>query len=76
MVRVMRDGEQRVMVSLPSKSARWLIELIPADVVAKIREEEIPLDAITEELNQTDVLYPRAIFSLTEAHRQVDVWLE
>ncbi len=76
MVRVVRDGEQRVMVSLPSKSARWLIELIPADVVAKIRAEAIPLDAITEELNQTAVLYPRPIFSLTEAHRQVDVWLE
>jgi hypothetical protein len=76
MVRVVRDGEQRVMVSLPSKSARWLIELIPADVVAKIREEAIPLDAITAELNQTDVLFPRPIFSLTEAHRQVDVWLE
>lgn len=76
MVRVVRDGEERVMVSLPSKSARWLIELIPADVVARIREEEIPLDAITEELNQTDVLYPRPIFTLTDSHRQVDVWLE
>jgi hypothetical protein len=76
MVRVVRDGEERVMVSLPSKSARWLIELIPAEVVARIREEEIPLDAITEELNQTDVLYPRPIFTLTDSHRQVDVWLE
>ncbi len=64
------------MVSLPSKSARWLIELIPADVVARIREEEIPLDAITAELNQTDVLYPRPIFTLTDSHRQVNVWLE
>jgi hypothetical protein len=76
MVRVVRDGEQRVMVSLPSKSARWLIELIPADVVARIREEAIPLDAITAELSAQAVLYPRPIFTLTESHRQVDVWLE
>jgi hypothetical protein len=76
MVRVVRDGEERVRVALPSRSARWLIELIPADVVRKIREEEIPLDAITDDLNKQDVLYPRAIFSLNEAHRQVQVWLE
>jgi hypothetical protein len=76
MVRVVRDGEERVRVALPSKSARWLIELIPADVVAKIREEEIPLDAITEDLNRQEVLYPRPIFSLADEHRQVSVWLE
>ncbi len=76
MVRVVRDGEERVRVALPSRSARWLIELIPADVVAKIYAEDIPLDAITRDLNEQVVLYPRPIFSLTEAHRQVDVWLE
>lgn len=76
MVRVVRDGEERVLVSLPSKSARWLIELIPADVVRRIREEEIPLEAITEDLNRQEVLYPHAIFSLHESHRQVQVWLE
>lgn len=76
MVRVVRDGEERVRVSLPSKSARWLIELIPADVVEKIREEQIPLEAITADLNQQEILYPRPIFSLADEHRQVTVWLE
>ncbi len=76
MVRVVRDGEERVRVALPSKSARWLIELIPADVVAKIKDEEIPLEAITEDLNRQEILYPRPIFSLNEEHRQVTVWLE
>ncbi|MCC7053397.1 MAG: hypothetical protein IT355_09020 [Gemmatimonadaceae bacterium] len=76
MVRVVRDGEERVMVSLPSRSARWLIELIPADVVARIREEQIPLDAITADLGSQAVLYPRPIFSLIEPGRQVEVWLE
>lgn len=76
MVRVVRDGEERVLVSLPSRSARWLLELIPADVVTKIRAEDIPLDAITEDLNRAEVLYPHPIFSLDEQHRQVQVWLE
>ena len=76
MVLVVRDGEERVRVALPSRSARWLIELIPTDVVRKIRAENIPLDAITAELNAQEVLYPRAIFSLQEPDRQVEVWLE
>ncbi len=76
MVRVVRDGEERVRVALPSRSAKWLIELIPADVVTKIRAEQIPLDAITEDLNRQEVLYPRSIFTLDEPNRQVTVWLE
>lgn len=76
MVLVVRDGEERVRVALPSRSARWLIELIPKDVVAKIRAENIPLDAIAAELNQQSELLPREIFSLSEPDRQVTVWLE
>jgi hypothetical protein len=76
MVRVVRNGEERVRVSLPARSARWLIELIPADVIAKIKAEEIPLDAMMEDLSLTPVLYPRPIFSLAETGRTVDIWLE
>jgi hypothetical protein len=76
MVLVVRDGEERVRVALPSRSARWLIELIPSDVVKRIREEEIPLDDIAVELNGQQELYPREIFSLQEQNRQITVWLE
>lgn len=75
-VRVMRDGEQRVLVTLPAKSARWLMEVIPEDVQNKIRAEEIPLDDMMAELHGETVHYPRQIFTLSEAHRQIDVWLE
>lgn len=75
-VRVIRDGEERVRVDLPARSARWLIELIPEDVVAKIREEKIPLDEMLEDLKNTPILLPRRIFTLNETNRQVDVWLE
>jgi hypothetical protein len=75
-VRVVRDGEERVQVTLPARSARWLMEVIPADVQAKIRAEEIPLDDMMADLHQQEVHYPRHIFTLHEAHRQIDVWLE
>lgn len=76
MVKVMRDGEERVNVALPARSARWLIELMPDDVVEKVRAEQIPLDAMMEDLRDAESLYPRPIFSLEEPHRQVLVWLE
>lgn len=75
-VRVFRDGEERVLVTLPARSARWLMELIPADVQERIRAEEIPLDDMMQELHEETVQYPRHIFSLSESHRQIDVWLE
>lgn len=75
-VRVVRDGEERVLVTLPARSARWLMELIPTDVQDKIRAEEIPLDDMMAELHEQAVHYPRQIFTLAEPHRQIDVWLE
>lgn len=76
MVRVVKAGEERVRVALPARSARWLIDLIPDDVVARIREEDIPLEALALDLSQQGVLYPREIFTLQEAHRSVQIWLE
>ncbi len=76
MVRVVRDGEERVRVSLPARSAKWLIDIIPDEVVRKIRAEDIPLDALAIELHQAEELFPRSIFSMQEEHRQVEIWLE
>ncbi|MCC6930503.1 MAG: hypothetical protein IT359_16065 [Gemmatimonadaceae bacterium] len=76
MVRVVRDGEERVSVALPARSARWLIEVMPNDVVQKVRAEEIPIDAIMADLQQEAELYPCSIFSLSKSNRQVEVWLE
>ncbi len=76
MVRVVRDGEERVRVALPARSAKWLIELIPPDVADKIRAEAIPLDEMLLDLNAQETFLARPIFSLAEPHRSVDVWLE
>ncbi len=75
-VRVIKDGEEKVWVALPARSARWLIDLIPEDVIQKIYEEKIPLDAMLEDLKTMDVLRPQKIFNLTEENRQVDIWLD
>jgi hypothetical protein len=75
-VRVRRNGEDRVNVELPARSARWLIELIPGDVLEKIRLEQIPIEAIQAELAASVELYTRPIFVLTEPERKVEVWLE
>lgn len=74
-VTVFKNGEEKVNVTLPAASARWLIDLIPADVVEKIYEEEIPLQQIQEELKKMKKLYPQQIFTMREENRQVQVWL-
>lgn len=76
MVRVVRDGQQKVRVALPARSARWLLDLIPDEVVEKIRAEDIPLEAMMLDLSTQKELYPRQIFSLSDPSRQVDIWLE
>lgn len=75
-VRVTRDTVVTVDVTLPAHSARWLIDLIPSDVVAKIREEMIPIDSIQDTLAQSQKLFPQEIFELKEVNREVKVWLE
>jgi hypothetical protein len=73
---VEKGGQVTVDVSLPSRSARWLIEMIPSDVLKKIREEGIPIDDMQTELAARDILRPQDIFVLTEPNRSVRVWLE
>ncbi len=75
-VSVTRSNETTVDVALPAHSARWLIELIPTDVVAKIKSEGIPLEKIQEDLANRKLLTKQKIFNLTEPDRQIDVWLE
>jgi hypothetical protein len=75
-VRVLKNGSETVRVALPSQSARWLIELIPSDVLQKIRNEAIPIDKILSDLTNRTSLEPQPIFKLDEPHRVVEVWLE
>jgi hypothetical protein len=75
-VTVRRGDDETVNVALPARSARWLVDLIPADVVDKIRAEDIPLEAIQDDLARAAKLVPHRIFELVEPDRAVTVWLE
>jgi hypothetical protein len=75
-VTVTRGEETTVDAALPAHSARWLMELIPEDVLTQIYKEGIPIEKIQEDLSQQKVLFPRKIFTLTEPHRAIDIWLE
>ncbi len=75
-VRVSRQGNTTVDIALPARSARWLISVIPDDVVAKIRLEGIPIDSIQSDLASSARLLVQPLFSLEETDRQVQVWLE
>lgn len=75
-VTVIKDRATVVDVALPAQSARWLIDLIPADVTSRIRAEGIPLDDIQDDLRKRTVLKPQRIFNLIEPQRAVEVWLE
>ena len=75
-VKVIKNGVETVFVSLPARSARWLIEIIPDDVLVKIKEEKIPIEDILNDLKAKSLLHPQAIFKLEEPNRIVDVWLE
>ena len=71
-----KGGETTVDVSLPARSARWLLDLIPTEVVTKIRAEGIPIESIQENLSSDSQLVPQKIFTLEEPLRRVKVWLE
>lgn len=75
-VKVIKNGVEIVYVTLPAKSAQWLIEIIPDDVMVKIRDEAIPIDDIMNDLKKRTDYFPQPIFLLDEPHRSVNVWLE
>lgn len=75
-VRVIRNLITVVDVSLPARSARWLMELIPGDVLDRIKAEGIPIADIQDDLAQREVLVKSPIFKSSQPHQTIDVWLE
>jgi hypothetical protein len=75
-VKVEKGMETVVDVSLPVRSAKWLIDLIPGEVIEKIRAEGIPIDDIQADLASRMEFVPQNIFRLQEPTRIVTVWLE
>lgn len=74
-VQIVRKGEVTVDLSLPAGSARWLIDLIPEDIIKKIKAEEIPIEEIQTALAKSKSLFVGPLFRLIEVERSVFVWL-
>lgn len=75
-VRVIKNQVTTVDVFLPAQSANWLIDLIPEHIVNKIREENIPLELIQENIKKQKVKYQQIIFKLIDQEKNILVWLE
>lgn len=75
-VTVDREGDRKVDVALPARSARWLLEIIPKDVIEKIKAEGIPIEMMNQDLKERIHLGAQDLFLLNEPGRTVRVWLE
>lgn len=74
-VSVTENGSQLVQVSMPASQVPELEDLIPEDVVAKIRESSIDLETIIREACDSGIL-PGELFALESDSRCYRVWLE
>lgn len=73
---VVRGQTKTVDLSFPAVSARWLIDLIPNEVVEKITASGVLLENIQKKLASSQHLAPQKIFILEEPDRTIRVWLE
>lgn len=75
-VRVIRGGATKVDLTFPARSARWLLEIMPSDVIERIRASGFAIDEMQRDLAEAKALQPRKLVELSEPDRQVQVWLE
>ncbi len=77
-ISISKMGKTTVDLSFPAHCARWIMEMIPDDLLVKIRRKGIPLDAIQDRLFNMPVLSPCDLFHLEdiEEEKKIKVWLE
>jgi hypothetical protein len=74
-IRITRNGVEKVRLTFPAIAARFLLELIPADALERIRQTTPALEAELKNLGSEERLQPRDLFNLQEPERQIQVWL-
>lgn len=74
-VSVMEGSRQIVRVTMPSTQVSRLEELIPEDVLERIRESNIDLNALSRKACEGGIL-PQELFALNVGARDYRVWLE
>lgn len=75
-VRVLKNGQQTVSVSLPAEMFLEIETLIPEDVLALLAiDNKIDIAAIKQSVIDTG-LAPQAVFSIDDGEKEYSVWLE
>lgn len=73
---VIRKQIKTVDLRFPAASARWIVDLIPDDILEKIKASGVSIEDIQSKLAKSEKLVPQKLFSLEEPERLVTVWLE
>lgn len=73
-VQVMRDGVQKVKISLPAAVLETLEDVVPEDVVLALQESGQALSTLVHEALKADSL-PHTVFAVDDGRRKVSVWL-
>ena len=73
---VVREQKKTVDLRFPAASARWIIDLIPDDILEKIKVSGVSIEEIQNKLIKSEKLVPQKLFSLEEPDRTITVWLE
>ncbi len=73
---VIRDGDEKVNISMPAISSKWIIDLMSDDILEKIQSQGIDIQGIQHRLNQTDEIMQQELFILTTREKSIRVWLE
>ncbi len=73
---VSRNQVQTVNLSLPANSCRWIIDLIPDDILIKIKERGIDIEKIQNEFKSADVLVPKSILNIETEEKIIQIYLE
>jgi len=75
-IKIVRDDVTTVDLSLPAKSCRWMMELIPNEVLLKIKERGIDLALIEEKFNNQKILFPEEIMVIKTEEKIISIYLE
>lgn len=74
-IRVIRNGETKVEVSLPRRTIDWLETLIPPDTLESIKRRGIDIPAIKAEVQDRGYT-AGPVFQLEEGEKTVTVYLK
>ena len=74
-IQVSRNGETKVQLTFAAHVAENLADLVPDDLLPKLKQRHIDIDAIASTATRSEFA-PGELFQLTDGEKRVRVWLE